>query len=209
MKLTKYEHACLVVEQDGKSLVIDPGEFTTDFVVPENVVAIVITHEHQDHLSKAHVDTIVSQNPNVVIIGHADVTEKLSDYKTQSVVANEGIKVEPFELEFFGGTHATIHQDIPLIANLGVMVNGKLYYPGDSYTLPNQAVEVLALPVAAPWMKLSEAVDFVRDVKPKFAFPTHDAVLSDVGKGLPDRLIPLLTDGLDVHYERLKKPIDI
>lgn len=206
MKLTKYEHACFVLEKDGQSLVVDPGEYTTDFVVPDNVMGIVITHEHPDHLSQKHLQAIVEKSPNAVIVAHESITSQLDNFKTQPVTANEGIKAGNFELEFFGGEHAVIHPDIPVIANLGVMIDDTVYYPGDSYTDPERPVKLLALPVAAPWMKLSEAVDFVRKVAPDRLFPTHDAVLSDAGKGLPDRLIPALTNS---DYVRLTEPLDL
>lgn len=201
MKITKFEHACFVVEQNGQSLVVDPGGFTTDFIVPENVVAVVITHEHQDHLDPHHIAAIIDKNPDATVIGHQDVLKDLNDYQTRAVVANEGTKVGEFALEFYGGQHAIIDPAIPVIANLGVMINNTLYYPGDSFVEPKRAIKVLALPVAAPWMKLSEAADFVRQLRPALAFPTHDAILSDSGKALADRLIPSLTG---VEYTRLK-----
>lgn len=209
MRLTKYEHACFVVEYQGRSIVVDPGEYTSDFVTPENVIAVAITHEHQDHLSEDHLRDIQAKNPDVIIIGHADVVAKLTDFDTRAAGPGDNTTIGPFELDFFGGTHAVIHTDIPVIANLGVMINDTLYYPGDSFTLPGRPVNMLALPVSAPWMKISEAVDFVRQVRPKRIFPTHDAVLSDAGKGLPDRLIPRLTAETGTKYERLHRPLDL
>ncbi len=208
MKLTKYEHACFTLEQDGQSLVVDPGEFTTDLVVPGSVVAVIITHEHPDHLSKSWLHKIVDSNPDAVIIGHADVVSQLGEFKTQAVEANESLKIQSFKLEFFGGEHATIDPAIPTIANLGVMINNNLYYPGDSFTLPERDVAVLALPVSAPWLKISETIDFVREVKPNLVFPTHDAILSDIGKGLPDRLVPSLA-GDTIKYQRLSESLEI
>lgn len=209
MQLTKYEHACFVIEQDNQALVLDPGDFTTDFIMPNNVVAVVITHEHQDHFSPDQLQKIAEKYPDATVIGHRDVVAKVTGLRAKAVTANEKLTIGVFDLEFFGGTHATIHPDIPPVANLGVMINNKLYYPGDSYTLPERPVDMLAVPVAAPWMKISEAIDFVRAVRPKRAFPTHDAVLSDAGKGLPDRLIPALTEDMNIHYERLSHPTDI
>ncbi len=209
MKLTKYEHACFTLELDGQTLVVDPGEYTTDFTVPDHVVAVVITHAHADHLSVEHLKAIATKNPDVIVIGHSDTLSELGDFKAQAVVANEGVKIGPFELEFFGGNHAVIDPQIPVIANLGVMINDTLYYPGDSFTLPERPVQVLALPVSAPWMKISEAVAFVKSVKPNMMFPTHDAILSEAGKGLPDRLIPSLTQDVGAEYQRLQHPIEI
>lgn len=209
MKLTKYEHACFVVERDDQSLIVDPGGYTTNLAIPDNVVAVVITHEHADHLDANNLDAIIDKNPTAVIIGHQDVVSKTNLQNTKSVVANEGIKIGVFELEFFGGEHAVIDPSIPVIANLGLMINNLIYYPGDSFTTPELPVKVLALPVSAPWMKMSEAVAYLQEVKPELAFPTHDAILSDAGKSLPDKMIPALTSLSGISYKRLTEPIEI
>ncbi len=209
MKITKFEHACFVVEQDGKSLIVDPGGYTTDLVIPDNVVAVVITHNHTDHYNDDHLRQIASKNPDAVIVGLAEVTSQFGDLKTQPVVANEGIKIGEFELEFFGGQHAVIIDGIPVIGNLGVMINSRLYYPGDSFSVPDKPVEILALPVAAPWMKFSESIEFLRSVKPKLAFPTHDAILSTDGKNLPDMMTPRFAEKIGTEYKRLVEPLEI
>ncbi len=197
----KYEHACFTLEKDSQLLVVDPGNFTTDFISPSNVVAIVITHEHGDHFDHEQIAAIAAENPNVVIVGHPSITDKIEVFQTISVLPGDELMTGPFSLRFFGGEHAVIHPDIPVIANLSVLVNDLLYYPGDSFVRPDVPVDTLALPVGAPWLKLSEAVDFVRDIKPRFVFPTHDAVLSDIGKGLADRLVPQLVPSIE--YKRL------
>lgn len=132
MKITKFEHACFVVEQDNQSLIVDPGGFTTDLIVPDNVVGIVVTHEHADHMDSDRLREIIDRNPDAIIVAHSDITAQLGEFKTQAVVPNEGIKLGGFELEFFGGEHAVIFENQPIIANLGVLINQKLYYPGDS-----------------------------------------------------------------------------
>jgi L-ascorbate metabolism protein UlaG (beta-lactamase superfamily) len=204
MKITKYEHACLVVEENGQSLVIDPGFYTTNLQVPENVMGVVITHEHQDHLDKDHLKAIFDKNPDAKIIAHEEVTNQLDEFKTVPAVPNEGMKVGDFELEFFGGDHAFIFPDKHVCANLGVLINGKLYYPGDSFSEPDDRdITVLALPVSAPWLKFSEVAEFVPKVKAKQAFPTHDAILSDAGKALMDRLVGGICESAGTEYRRI------
>lgn len=207
MNITKYEHACFTVEQDGKLLIVDPGAFTTDIGAPENVVGVVVTHEHADHFDPAALGAIIAHNPDAVIIAHENITRQFGDqnetlpYKT--VATGDKVSVGPFELEFFGGDHAIIHPDIPQIANLGVMINDTVFYPGDSFVQPERDVQVLALPVSAPWLKISEAIDYLIDVKPKITFPTHDAIASPAGKSLPDRMIPPLAEKVGALYKRI------
>lgn len=199
-----------MVELDDQTLILDPGVFTTNLAIPSTVVAVVITHQHQDHLSNDHLETIVAQNPKVVFIGHQDVMSQVQHDNVKTVIAGQTVTIGPFELAFFGGSHAEIHSSLPPIANLGVMINDSVYYPGDSFAVPdNKHVQLLALPVAAPWMKISEAVEFVRAIKPVRAFPTHDAILSDTGKALVDRLIPQLTETTGTHYERIDGDLTI
>lgn len=207
MKLTKYEHACFSVEHDGMTLIVDPGNFTTDFIAPEGVVAVVITHEHSDHFDHEQLTAIIDKNPDAIIISHPTITAQIEAFESRAVLPGDHVSIGPFELSFYGGEHAIIHADIPAVANIGVLINDLLYYPGDSLVRPDVPVDTLALPIGAPWLKLSEAIDFVRDVSPRFVFPTHDAVLSDIGKSLPDRLVPALTP--NTLYERIERTIDI
>jgi len=209
MKLTKYEHACFTVEKDGQVLVVDPGGFTSDFIAPEHVVGIVITHEHADHFDQEQITAIIDKNPDAIIVGHGEVLKQIEVFTTKTVDAGETFELGPFKLEFFGGEHAVIHPSMPPVANLGVMINDLLYYPGDSFTLPGKPVDVLALPVAAPWLKISEAMDFLTAVKPRLAFPTHDAILSKVGRSLPDRMLPGFAESYGGTYQRIEKSIDI
>jgi len=204
MKLTKYEHACLVAEQDGRKLVVDPGAYSTSLGTPEAVAAIVITHEHPDHLDVEAVKRIVSANPDAKVIAHESLAEKLQGLSFTPVAAGSDMAVGPFHLEFFGGQHAQIHPSIPTIANLGVMINDTLYYPGDSFANPDKPVNYLAVPAHAPWMKFAEAVDFLDAVKPESVFPTHDAFLSDAGHDLTDRMFAGFAQKTGARYERLQ-----
>jgi hypothetical protein len=98
---------------------------------------------------------------------------------------------------------------MPVVTNLGVMINDLLYYPGDSFTLPGRAIDTLAIPAGAPWLKVGDAMDFLELVKPRFAFPTHDAVLSDIGKGLADRLLNSVAEREGIEYKRLDTPVEL
>ncbi len=203
MKLTKYEHACFTLETAGEILVVDPGNFTTDFVITDNIAAIVVTHEHADHFDSDTLLAIFNKNPNAVLVALPGVVDKLPGHKSRAVRSGDKIEIGPFGLKFFGGSHALIHSTLPLVDNLGVLINETVYYPGDSFTLPNTPVDVLALPVGAPWLKMSETMDFLTTIKPLLVFPTHDAILSDLGKALCDHLLPVIAKGVGAEYKRI------
>lgn len=210
MELVKYEHACFTVEKDGQLLVVDPGNYSSDFLAPENVIAIVITHEHADHFDRDQLAAIVDKNPDALIVAHRSITDTIEVFQTQSVEAGDTLDVGSFNLAFFGGEHAVIHSSTPVIANLGVMINDLLYYPGDSFALPGErSVDTLAIPAAAPWMKIGEAMDYLAAVHPRLAFPTHDAISSSAGKEIADRLLGMVAQQNDIEYQRLDSSLTI
>lgn len=209
MKLTKYQHACFTVEEDGKVLVVDPGGFSNDFIAPENVVAIVITHQHPDHFDQARVAEIMDKNPEAVILGPQSVISQLEAFTNKVVSAGEKLAVEPFNLVFHGGQHALVHQDIPVIENIGVLINDLIYYPGDSFVLPGTPVDTLLLPASAPWMKMSDAMNFLATLKPRQAIPTHDAILSDEGKAIADSLLGSVASKNNIGYTRPDSAVTI
>lgn len=195
MRLTKLEHAALVIEDSGTRLVIDPGKFTTPLTESAGTVAVVITHQHDDHWTPEQLGRIVEANPGVRIFGPAGVAAAASGFPVEAVAAGDEADVGPFRLRFFGGRHAVIHSSIPVVDNLGVLVNDRLYYAGDSFTVPEGVdVDVLAAPAGAPWMKIAEAMDYVMAVAPRRAFPTHEMVLSQVGKALSNARLGWATE---------------
>ncbi|WP_106814169.1 MBL fold metallo-hydrolase [Microbacterium timonense] len=183
MRVTKFEHATLTIQDSGKTLVVDPGSFTAPLGELEGVVAVVITHEHADHWTADHLDRILAKFPGIPIFGPEGVAAAAADYDVTVVHPGDVVDVDPFRLEFFGGRHAVIHESIPVVDNVGVMVNDAFYYPGDSYAVPEgREVKLLASPVGAPWLKIGEAMDFVLAVAPRRVFGTHDMTLSVAGR---------------------------
>lgn len=204
MKLTKYQHACVVVEHDNTTLVIDPGVFTKDFIMPHRVDAIIITHEHTDHFDEALVAKILATHPKATLFSHEAITGQFTNYTTIAAKLGEPYTIGSTTLQFYGGQHAAIAPSIQTPPNFGVLVNKSFYYPGDSFTIPtNIPVETLALPVSAPWLKMSEPMEFLAQIKPSLVFPTHDAILSSVGKQLADRMIGAVASGINATYKRL------
>lgn len=195
MRVTKYEHACLIVEKAGQRLVIDPGSFTTPLFGIDDVVAIVITHEHSDHWTPEQLERLQERNPDAQLFGPAGVAAAASDFEITVVGDGDSHTVGPFSLGFYGTTHAVIHPSIPVVDNVGIMVDDQLFYPGDAFTVPPVPVDALAVPAGAPWLKISEVMDYVAAVAPKRSFPTHQMVLSQIGQKLANDRIAYVTEG--------------
>ncbi|MFP3464998.1 MBL fold metallo-hydrolase [Leifsonia sp. SIMBA_070] len=195
MRLTKFEHAGLLLEQDGRKLFIDPGSFTSPLTDTADAVAVVITHEHADHWTPEQLNRVLDLSPDATIYAPEGVAAAASDFDITVVHPGDSVEAGPFSLRFFGGRHAVIHESIPVVDNVGVLVNDTLYYAGDSFSIPEGVeVDVLAAPAGAPWMKIAETMDYVLAVKPKRSFPIHEMVLSRGGKDMSNARLKWATE---------------
>jgi len=211
MKITKHGHACLEVELDSQTLIIDPGSYTEELTSLGNVVAVVITHKHDDHCDEAKIAKIKNDNPAVQIFGTSEVAARLSGLDVKTVYHGDYYEVGSFKLEFFGDMHQIIHQSIPLIQNTAVLVNGDLYYAGDSYTPPDVKVKALACPTSAPWLKISDVMDYIQEIKPAICFPTHNALLSQLGHDLNNSRVKQVTqeNGGEFKYLEVGQSLEL
>lgn len=185
--MIKYGHACVRLETDGRVLVIDPGTFSEAEAL-DSVSDVLVTHEHADHLDLAKLVAARELNPALRVYLPAKAAEQVPELGDAVVVVETGqqFTAAGFTVDVVGGAHAEIYDGLPGCANVGFVVDGDVYHPGDSLFVPEQPVTTLLVPAAAPWLKLGEALDFVRAVKPVRAFPIHDAFLSDLGRGNVD-----------------------
>lgn len=196
MKLIKHEHSFFEIHDAGSTLVIDPGKFTPLLPELDEVAAVVVTHLHDDHCFPPHLQSLRKTFPNVPIYAPDDAVATLAAAGITADEARPDDEVEagPFRIAFHGGLHAIIHPSIPRIHNLGVRVNDTLYYPGDSFTVPQTQVSALAVPSSAPWLKVAEVIDFVAAVAPRVSFPAHDALWSEAGAELANARIRETTE---------------
>jgi L-ascorbate metabolism protein UlaG (beta-lactamase superfamily) len=186
MLISKFGHACLLVESGKARILIDPGAFSQGFEKLTDLDAIFITHQHPDHLVPEHIQALLSKSPRAQVFADEDSSKILSEKGIDARMVHEGdsFEVAGVPVQIYGKSHAVIHLTIPGISNVGYYVDSKFFYPGDSFTNPDQSIEVLAIPASAPWLKVSEAIDYLLEVKPKVAIPVHDGVLSDAGRKL-------------------------
>ena len=189
-------------------LVLDPGGFS-DPAALDGADAVLVTHEHVDHVVPDTLTAALAAAPELQVWAPGAVVDLLlaagaSADRLHAVTEGDAFTAAGFTVQAVGQRHAVIHPSIPVVANVAYLVDGTLLHPGDSFTRPPVGVhvEVLLLPVSAPWMKLSEAADYLQAVAPGIAVPIHDAILSDAGRGLVDRVIPQVTGGV-AQYRRL------
>jgi L-ascorbate metabolism protein UlaG (beta-lactamase superfamily) len=175
MKITKYGHACMLIEEGDARILIDPGTFSSDADV-ENLDAILITHNHQDHLDSALISKLIEMSPEVQVITVAEAGKNLADAGiAYTTIEDDGeVMLAGVSVRSFGKHHSYIYGEMPKCQNTGFMIANRFYHPGDSFHQPNMSVEILALPVAGPWMKIAEAIDYAKAVKPKVVIPMHD-----------------------------------
>ncbi|MGY5034855.1 MBL fold metallo-hydrolase [Streptomyces sp. 900116325] len=191
LTLTKKTHSCIRLEKDGRTLVIDPGGFSEQDAAL-GADAMLVTHEHADHFDEGRLRAGLEANPAAEIWTLRSVAEQLSAAfpgRVHTVGHGDTFTAAGFDVQVHGELHAVIHPDIPRITNIGFLVDGSLFHPGDALTVPDHPVDTLMLPVMAPWNKISEVIDYVREVKPRRAIDIHDALLTDLARPIYDRQI--------------------
>ena len=179
MKVTKFGHCCLLIEEGGLRVLTDPGTYSSGFDVLRDIDLVLITHEHADHFHIESLKAVLAANPQAKVVTNHAVAKLLADAALAAELLEDGQSrdYKNVSIEGIGTAHAVIYPSIPGVVNTGYLIGKKLFYPGDAFTLPERPVDILALPVAGPWMKISEAIDYARAVKPKIWFPVHDGSL--------------------------------
>ncbi|WP_030348997.1 MBL fold metallo-hydrolase [Streptomyces sp. NRRL S-1022] len=189
MKLTKKSHACVRLEKEGRTLVIDPGGFSEEDAAL-GADAILVTHEHPDHFDESRLRAAMENNPAAGVWTLKSVADRLAAAfpgRVHTVGHGDTFTAAGFDVQVHGELHAVIHPDIPRITNVGYLVDGgKVFHPGDAFTVPGLPVETLLLPVMAPWSKIAEVIDYVREVGPRRAYDVHDALLTDLARPIYD-----------------------
>ncbi|MET7855788.1 MBL fold metallo-hydrolase [Streptomyces sp. NPDC005318] len=191
LTLTKKTHSCIRLEKDGRTLVIDPGGLSEEDAAV-GADAMLVTHEHFDHFDERRLRAGMEANPAAEIWTLRSVADQLSAAfpgRVHTVGHGDTFSAAGFDVQVHGELHAVIHPDIPRITNIGFLVDGSLFHPGDALTVPDQPVDTLLLPVMAPWNKISEVIDYVREVKPRRAIDIHDALLADLARPVYDNQI--------------------
>lgn len=201
MKLTKHGHACVRLEKDGKTLVIDPGVFTDPSAL-DGADVVLITHRHSDHVDRARLERAA---PDLEVWTSAAVADELAGLPARLHVVADGDRFDTagFVVQVVGEWHAPGHPDVPIASNIGFLVDDEVFYPGDAFTIPDAPVPTLLLPTHAPWMRGREMVEYLRAIRPVRAYSTHDGMLNEYGLGVVDGWLALEAERHEADIRRL------
>lgn len=188
MELTHFGHSCLLAQFGVARLLFDPGTFSHGFEGITGLSAILITHQHPDHADPNRLPALVEANPGAALYADPQTAAQLGGAWRPVHVGDE-FSVGELSIRGAGGRHAVIHPEIPVIDNISFLIGDadhpvRLMHPGDALFVPDEPVEVLAAPAAAPWMKISEAVDYLRAVAPRHAVPIHQGIITPDARGI-------------------------
>lgn len=188
MRLTKHGHSCIRLEKDGEVLVLDPGTFSDADAALSGAHHLLITHEHPDHWDREAVAAFLGSHPDVGVLAPEPVAEALrgevpAPERVRAVRGGERLSAGAFDLLTVGGQHALIHPQVPMVQNVGFVVDEDVYHPGDCLIVPDAVrVRTLLLPIHAPWNKIQEVIDFLIAVRAERALPIHDGLLAQNGR---------------------------
>lgn len=200
MRLTKFTHAAVRLEHRGTTIVIDPGTFSEPEVLA-GAHAVLLTHEHYDHLDVAR---LRAADPDLEIWTNAGSAAHLTDLgdRVHVVAHGDRFQLGALDVHVYGERHAPTH--LAPIGNVGFLIAGEVFYPGDALTLPEDPAPTLLTPVNAPWVTSPQVVAYLRELAPERAYATHDGLLHDRALPVVDAILgAAVTDPARQDYRRL------
>jgi L-ascorbate metabolism protein UlaG (beta-lactamase superfamily) len=186
MKIQKYFHSCLLIEENGKRLLIDPGHYSFDrgglLEKSPKIDVILVTHEHGDHCSLPGIKKLFERDsPTVICNSETSIQLENEGVRTKIINIPETIEISGFIVTSVVSLHDPASLNPPPLSN-GFYINHRLFHPGDSFSFAENLVnapDVLALPVIGGWGTTLKSLETGLKIKPKHLIPIHDAFVND------------------------------
>jgi L-ascorbate metabolism protein UlaG (beta-lactamase superfamily) len=193
MLLTKFGHACVRLEKDGARLVIDPGIWAGPDVLAEPS-GVLITHEHVDHLDDEAVRAALTADTELRLWANEAVARRFPEFAGRVVTVRHGDTFDAagFDVHVYGSEHALLDKAIPIVPNTGFAIDSEIFHPGDAFTVPEDRIPTLLVPVSGPWLKFSDIAEYLRAYAPDRGYWIHDALLNAAGANLMTNLLTLV-----------------
>lgn len=204
--LTAHGHSCVALDfgEDGAEpfrLLIDPGNLTPS-LEGVRADAVLITHAHPDHVDPGQLQAL-RRSGHVPVYGSSAVAKLLADrgiVDDVKVIGAGELEVGGVRIQVTSTAHEVIYPGVPLPENLAFDIAGSVFVPGDSFALPSNPVDVLLVPTGAPWMKLSETIDYLKQVSPRRIVPVHDGGLGPAHRNMHRTLMTKFApEGTEVY----------
>ncbi|QDO88966.1 MBL fold metallo-hydrolase [Ornithinimicrobium ciconiae] len=193
MQITHLGHSCVLLEVADQRILIDPGNFS-DFADVRDLTAILVTHQHPDHVDPAQLASLLDDNPQARVLLEPQTADSLAEAagshrdRLEGMPTGTTVDLGAVSVETVGQRHAFIHDFVPRIDNTGLVVRADgeptVFHPGDALDAEPGPVDVLLVPVSAPWARIGDTVTFVRRLAPTRVVPIHDGLLNDTGRSV-------------------------
>lgn len=199
MKLTKFGHACVRLEKNGGVIVVDPGAMTPEVQALSGADAVLVTHEHLDHFDADRLGAT-----DLPVYTCPGVARHLTALGDRVMVVNDGdrFSVAGFEVSVVGRKHHFSHPDVPPVDNVGFLVDGEVFHPGDALTVVD--VPTLLLPGQAPWLTVPAMIGYLREIAPQRAYAIHDGLLNEWGLQVLDDVLAMEAERAGTEIRRPK-----
>jgi L-ascorbate metabolism protein UlaG (beta-lactamase superfamily) len=206
MRLTKLGHACVRITDEDRTLVIDPGGLTPEADAIAGAQAILLTHEHFDHYEADRLRQALAADPLPTVYTCRGLATQLADLgdRVRAVGNGDALRIAGFDVAILGEKHEVVHPDVPPVDNVGFLIDGTIFHPGDAFTVPGVPVPTLLVPAQAPWMKAPEMFAYLREIRPDHAFAIHDGLVNEVGLALMESQLTGEGERQNADFRRLK-----
>jgi L-ascorbate metabolism protein UlaG (beta-lactamase superfamily) len=206
MRITKFGHACVRIESGSTTVVVDPGGWTEREAV-DGATVVLVTHEHPDHLDPDNLRAADAPIYTIAAVAR-QIAEQAPDVAERVTVVKPGDALDAgLPVRVVGEKHAVIHPELQHFDNSGYLleVEGRrIFHPGDALTERPEGVDLLLLPVHAPWNKISEVVEYGRAVGAPLSVAIHDGLLNDRGLALAQRQLSGMLGEREQEYLRVE-----